>query len=65
MNIDKVLDTYNESIEILNENKYRLSNEDYKYFKQELIYTLNRIPYQTQKIICKAMRDIAYIIEYE
>ena len=65
MNIDKVLDTYNECREILEENKYRLSKEDYIYFKQKLIDTLYCIPHQTQKIICKAMRDIAFIIEYD
>lgn len=65
MNVDKVLDTYNECIDILNENKYRLSKEDYTYFKSELIHTLYCIPHQTQNIICKAMRDIAFIIEYD
>jgi len=63
--VDKTLDIYNESQEILKENEYRLSKEDYQYFHEELVATLNRIWYQTHKIIRKAMRDIAYIIEYE
>ncbi len=65
MDIDKTLDTYNECLEILEENKYNMTTEDYNYFTEELKATLNCIWHQTQKIIIKAMRDIAYIIEYE
>lgn len=62
---DKTFDTYNECQEILKENEYRLTKFDRQYFHDELVATLNRIWYQTHKIIRKAMRDIAYIIEYE
>lgn len=64
-NIDKELDTYNECQEILWENKHRFSKEDYEYFHEELRLTLYRIPHLTQKVVCKIMRDIAYIIEYD
>lgn len=65
MNIDKQLDTYNECQEILKENKHRLTKFDYEYFEGELIYTLYRIPHLSQKLVCKIMRDIAFIIEYD
>ena len=53
MNVDKVLDTYNECREILEENKYRLSKEDYIYFKQELIDTLYCIHIKHKRLSVK------------